>query len=890
MSDSTNVGSITAKLVLDGDEFQRKLGAAKDEARQLDGKNIKLKADVDTAKAQASLEALAIADGKLRIAQLNLDKVNKDSAATEQQKLRAENALIVASQGLNKAIAARRSLLDDDTDSEKKNSEAKWEGVSALSAMVALSPVALGGAAALAAGATGLGLGFTAMGAAGLLAVKGVKDEMAQGTEAGDRYSAGILTLKDDLDQLGHTSALAMLHSFDGAVANINDRMPVLNRLTGDLGSALGNVTGGALDAFLTGLERAEPLIDDGALYLSRFVGWLDQFATSQGFGDFLNYAQANLPGTVNLIENLVTTAGHIVAAFAPLGPDVIGILNGVTGALNALPLPVLAGLAAGALSIGPAFTIAKGAVAVFGETSALSALQVSALGVSVNLAVPVVGILAATLAGIAVASATAASSTQSLTVATQTYTQAVKDDNNTIGENVRLKAAQELASDGAAASAERQGISLKTLLDTTLGNADASKELNAALDTMDRKMRNIELAGQTNSDTYKHLVTDSQVLRGAVDSNSSAIHNAVDAARLMAQMDAEGADAKQGNTSATQSQTSALQALATQYNTTVGAIMAAQIAQQGTAGATSNATLQMQFENNAAGLLKQALDALNGGHLNLMQAQTNAAKATNSVTQSFKQNGKAIDGTTDAALANQSALQQKAQADQAAAQATAQATGKTEDGTKAYAAAKDQLEQNMQKQGLLTDAVKAYIEKLYDVNDFKPTPTKLEVDTSQALAQIAIMERTIQSVHDRTIHMTVVNDQINTTSSADGLFVGNGSAPQAHAHGGWISYLAAGGPANPYARGTDTVPAMLTPGEFVVRRPSAQSVGAGTLDYINRHGQLPPQQQQAPVIVQPVVHVYLDGRDITANMVTKIQQEIGAAARDAAYTRIGNA
>ena len=49
-------------------------------------------------------------------------------------------------------------------------------------------------------------------------------------------------------------------------------------------------------------------------------------------------------------------------------------------------------------------------------------------------------------------------------------------------------------------------------------------------------------------------------------------------------------------------------------------------------------------------------------------------------------------------------------------------------------------------------------------------------------------------------------------------------------AKGGLVKYLAAGG----FARGTDTVPAMLTPGEFVVRRQAVRNFGIDKLKAIN--------------------------------------------------------
>jgi hypothetical protein len=49
---------------------------------------------------------------------------------------------------------------------------------------------------------------------------------------------------------------------------------------------------------------------------------------------------------------------------------------------------------------------------------------------------------------------------------------------------------------------------------------------------------------------------------------------------------------------------------------------------------------------------------------------------------------------------------------------------------------------------------------------------------------------------------------------------------------GGLIPYKSAGGMFS--SLGTDTVPAMLTPGEFVVRRPAVRGFGVDNLEKIN--------------------------------------------------------
>ena len=57
--------------------------------------------------------------------------------------------------------------------------------------------------------------------------------------------------------------------------------------------------------------------------------------------------------------------------------------------------------------------------------------------------------------------------------------------------------------------------------------------------------------------------------------------------------------------------------------------------------------------------------------------------------------------------------------------------------------------------------------------------------------------------------------------------------AGQVFASGGLVQYRAAGGPLF-QPKGTDTVPAMLTPGEFVIKKSSVDKIGLGTLSALN--------------------------------------------------------
>lgn len=809
---------------------------------------------------------------QLAVAEEAVARADRNAEAAEKKQLAAVAALNAAKSEAVRKSLEQASANEVEAKSSNNAAQAHRGRVSALGVLIALAPAILAAAAPIAAGAVGLGVAFGVMAVSGVAAIAGIKHEMEQGTKLGSTYASILGGLKGNLDQLAQTSAIGMLSSFNRSVGDINSSMPFLNRMLGDGSSLLGSIGGTALRGVLTGLQQMNPLIQQGGVELGKFVTWLFSFAGTDGFTKFIGYAQQNLPAVMQLIENLVTLAGNILAAFAPLGPVILAVLNGITGALNGLPLPVLAGLLTTAVSLAPALQIAGAAMGLFAVES--------------QLAVPVVGVLMAALTGIVIGVASADAAVQQGTASLVSYGDAVERDNGLIGENVRLQAAHASTTKEMRDAADSLGISTKQVMQAMLGDKDAQKQVNDVMSTAIDRRAELRRRDENLTDTSIRLDNAKKTLTGGISANSSAIQTNVETYKALH-------DITDKTTTVTDANTLAAQQSASQYGVSVSMYQQAKDAQDKAKQSTEAQTLAMQLQGDAAGLLKQSFDELNGKSLSLEQAQTRSAGATNSVTQSFKQNGLAINGGTAAAVANQQALQSKVSADQAAAEAVAKATGKTAEGTAAYAASKEQLEKNMAAQGLLTDDVQAYINKLYDVNNFKPKPVQLEVDKAKAEADLAAFNAMVAAATQRrTTYIDIITNRIDkstTDPGGTGSSTGgraNGSLAGGAATGGFIhagfsasspAYLADGG--SPFVpRGTDTVPAMLTPGEIVIKRASVNSLGAGNLLEANRTGKWPGQaQQQAP----PVVHVYVGNEQLDSRMYTVAAGAIGEADRD---------
>lgn len=845
MTGPTTTGSIDAKLTVDDSDFKRGMAEAKAEAREVGALEPTVKVDANVGPALAKLDAVAMAERNLdiayqrsSIAQEKLSQVTKkygdDSAQAASARLgltRATNAESDAEAKLAGLKHDTTRAQDAETESTRRGTEANRQRVSGIGVLIALAPSILAASAPIAAGAVGLAAAFGVMGVSGVLAIKGIHDAMVVGDATGNAYATGIAGVKTNLDQLAATSANGMLGSFNQAVGDLNTKMPFLTQITGQFAGQLGTIGGTALRGVLDGLQTMNPLLQAGGVELGNFVTWLFSFNGSSGFNDFINYAIQNLPSVMHLIESLVTTAGHILAAFAPLGPVVINVLSAISDGLNSLPLPVLAGLVTTATTVAPALKIAGAAMALFSIES--------------QLAVPVVGLITAALTGIGIAAATASMGTDGGTQSFKDYTQALKDDNDALGEHVRLQAAKALSDAGAYDAARTLGVSQTVLTDALMGVAGAQDIVNDAI-KKGRDFQNDWSQGTVDSMSGAYMATDAQnKMGGAIDTVTKSLETQKASIDRGKQINADMA-------AATTTQTIALQNQAAQYGTTVAAYQAAQDAQDKTAQSTANATLKMQLQNDAAGLLKGALDALNGKSMSAAQAQNAFDSSLVNMGDHMSASGKKIHFTTtsindmsSASVALRGQLNGQVSNLQAVVEANggfANSTGKARD---QMIEMRKKIIDNAVAHGVNRDAVTKYIDSILAIPKSVP-PTKLDIDNAAANAKLAYTKWLLDSLHDKTVFVDVqTSDSVNTGQGA----VKGGNKPTAYATGGMVgtSYLAGGGFPDFTPRGTDTVPAMLTPGEIVINRASVDSLGAGNLLHANKTGQWPGQggQQQ---------------------------------------------
>ncbi len=826
---TTNVGSITGKLKIDSSDWNRELAAAEVKANQLGRANPKIKVETTgTAQAVAALSAVEVAEKKVSASSEAGARMREQGRAATIAQAITERESVKPIMSFTEWTQRSTEATDTDTVAKGRNAEAT-DRVGAshrnatrpihvlYSSLALLAPaiVPLAGFAVAGAGALGM------LGAAGILAVKGISDQLKTGGPLANAYGEGIASLKDNFNTLAETSAVGMLDGFNRSVAILDAHMPSLNRQTADYSRLLGDMGANTLAGLLGSFQTLNPVFQAFTTYLHGLTVSLSGIGASGGLQSFGDYALATMPLVTATLESLIAGVANLLTALAPLGNVALTSLKVIGDILAGIPTDVLTVLVGGAL----------GAYAAFASWSALIPI-IQSFGIMLNVSLGPIGLVVAGIGALVGIMIGAAASTDKAAGATIGYTSALERDSGAIGENVRAHAAHEIAQSSAAEKAEKLGINLGLLTEAAIGNKDAQAELNAELDRLDSQAKSStgltnEMGGANIGLTKSNMDVQASVaaVREELANQDSSLNRSVEQQKRYE-------EALAGSSTGAAAKSSQLSILAGMYGTNVAALEGATASEAATAAQLERTTVQMQLQNDAGGLLKMQLDLLSGKSLSFEQAQNGFDKQLQSSTKSMQLNGTAIEGNSEAAVNNRGSILNMVQSAEASAEAFGAMTGKSEDARAKLVELRDKIVDNMVANGGNRDAVEKYVESILKIPASVP-PTKIEVDTAAAEAKLAAL-----TAH-RTVMITAITNQVKGGGYADDPSM-TALDPVQHAKGGMVNYLASGGFAKFVPSGTDTVPAMLTPGEIVMKKSSVDSIGAGTLLAANETGQLP--------------------------------------------------
>jgi hypothetical protein len=285
---------------------------------------------------------------------------------------------------------------------------------------------------------------------------------------------------------------------------------------------------------------------------------------------------------------------------------------------------------------------------------------------------------------------------------------------------------------------------------------------------------------------------------------------------------------------------------------------------------------------------LKQAWDLLNGKTISAAQAQNTFDSALVNMGDHVSATGKKITFTTTSISDMSSAsvsLRGQLNGQVTALEGVIEANGGLDKATsqsrQQYITMRQQIIDNAVAHGVNRDAVTQYVDSLFKIPPV--VKSQIEMDADKAKADLLIVQQLLAGINSKQV--TVTTDYVNNGKDTGIANTSNANNTpgivQKYAQGGPVHYLAGGG-GDWAASGTDTVRAMLTPGEYVMPVASSKSIGKPALDYMRATGNIPGNGGTV------TVNLVLDGQVIDTRIVNLSNAAISGANRDAKYRRAG--
>jgi hypothetical protein len=302
-----NAGSIEGNVTLDRSPFEREMDAVEERARRFAASSYAARVEVDAGRALAELAAVearlrALTNGRHDI------KIGPGTGPG--------------------SLGGTKKQADD---------AAKSFGIMRV-AIEQLGPalVPLAGGAAVGAAA------LASMGAAGMLAVKGVTADLKAGNATGQAYAGTLRSLQTSYYTLRQTAAVNAFSGFEQSAANLHRLLPFVNAQMASSAHNLGQIAANLTGALAGGLANFGPAIQNAERYLVGLSGTFEKWATGPGGAKFAAALNQDLTLLERTLSVIVPLASHLVAAIAPLGTSSLENIDLFASVLNKIPVPIL--------------------------------------------------------------------------------------------------------------------------------------------------------------------------------------------------------------------------------------------------------------------------------------------------------------------------------------------------------------------------------------------------------------------------------------------------------------------------------------------------------------------------------------------------------------------
>jgi hypothetical protein len=381
---------------------------------------------------------------------------------------------------------------------------------------------------------------------------------------------------------------------------------------------------------------------------------------------------------------------------------------------------------------------------------------------------------------------------THAQTAATKSSTLAARDAGKAVNDHAKANdtsakaatsaaAAQKLTSDASATDAAKKKAQAAATRDAAAATRAATTAANEDTRASDASATAADKASRASDAASKAADAKSKALAAA--SKASADEAAAQRAAAEAAAEAAfehqiGVTALKGWAAAAADTTHSSDVLADSVTAEVGA---------------------MKDAKDKANGLRDALDALNGVHIQAGKAAIDVQNKIADLTKTLHENGTTLDITTEKGRTNMGAVYDLATAVNTHAQAVVDETGSVAAGNAAMASSRDEFDKVLAHAGLTTKQIQDFNNTLLQTP--KLVPVAVALDTSAALGKL-------KEFHNQAGQLLYIQ-------------VGTGMK-QAFATGGLIS--GAG------SETSDSIPIMASRNEFILNAAATRAIGVGNL------------------------------------------------------------
>ncbi|NUS26928.1 MAG: phage tail protein [Streptomyces sp.] len=646
------------------------------------------------------------------------------------------------------------------------------------------------------------------------------------------RAAAAYSNLRDQFHAFSDSTAKFTMQPVEHSFAVLGAIIPKLTPMVGATSTQLDRllkVAGGAVNS--SGFDTLSKKVSDfanqslknatdGAIH---FIRVMSEGNAHGPITEFMAYAKQQGPAVKELLTNLMQALGNIAKGASEAGPGMLSLINAFAKLVAAVPPQLIGNL----MQVYAAFKLIKlagvGIGAVAGGFSSLATKVAALQAASVAAGGGLAGLKAAFLS-----LGTAAKATVVVAAIT-----------------VIVGALAKLSSIGKQAppDVDRMTTSISNLGRTGRVSGEALRVFGKDLGGLADSLRT--LARPSNLDKSQQFLTslvgmDSTPVKEAkenLDSVDKALANMVKGGKAdlakAAFNDIAKAMEKQGLTS------KELRGKLDDYKSALAdqALEAKLTAEsQGLFGDAAQATsAKLDAQKASADGLRQSIMALNDTSRSSFDAQTRFEEALDNVTKSIKENGRTLDAGTEKGRANRDALSQLASATQDAAAKARENNASWGKVNSIFAQGRTAIIKNAEAMGYSKQQARALADQILkipnktakfkgDIEDLQgklaaakrllksvPNSRKAQVraDIYDLIHKIAVAKAALNQLNNRTVTVTTVYQQVRNKG-----YSGN-SATGGHADGGLIT--------GPGSGTSDSIPAMLSNGEFVV---NAQATG----------------------------------------------------------------